>query len=184
MATKTSSKDTIKLLKQAAHKFRIYGAQIDIDSKAITSAVAEELAHEIRVNYSIFKSGVAAHDHQDRSGFRVITEPSARGNKITVLGKEIIYDEFGTGIEGFNNPHPDKHKYSLNAYNTGASIKHFSDSSRDYWIYYNNGKFWSTHGVPSGHFVYDSFMNVADGMAAKIALDEMLKLSKKNLKGK
>lgn len=88
------------------------------------------------------------------------------GGELYAYGKDVVYEEFGTGDRGEQRQHPVKSKYNLNDYNSGPTIRNVSDvpkysleredldtigiSSGKYWTYEKNGTVYYTQGVPSG----------------------------------
>ncbi len=93
------------------------------------------------------------------------------GYKLIAKGKDVIYEEFGTGDRGEENPHPDKSKYNLNDYNSGTFIMSVEDignqelldylkqqgiTSGKYWTYRKNGEKHFTQGVPSGKEMWNT----------------------------
>ena len=86
---------------------------------------------------------------------------SGKAGYIALRGPGAVYDEFGTGDEGANDPHPMKNNFSLNPYNSGPTIR-LDEFDRHYWIYKpmagqpyfdDDGK---THGIPSGKMIYNT----------------------------
>lgn len=80
---------------------------------------------------------------------------------IALQGPGAVYDEFGTGDEGANDPHPRKSDFLLNPYNSGPTIR-LDPLDRHYWVYKpmagepyfdDDGK---THGIPSGKMMYNT----------------------------
>lgn len=94
------------------------------------------------------------------------------GYKLIAKGKDVIYEEFGTGDMGEQNPHPDKSKYDLNDYNSGQYIRNVSDYDKNsytyddlqefgidsgkFWRYSKNGVLYYTQGVPSGKEMWNT----------------------------
>ena len=93
------------------------------------------------------------------------------GYKLIAKGKDVIYEEFGTGDRGEDDPHPDKSKYNLNDYNSGYFIMSVEDvgnqdlldflkeqgiTSGKYWSYRKNGERHFTQGVPSGKEMWNT----------------------------
>lgn len=93
------------------------------------------------------------------------------GYKLTAKGKDVLYEEFGTGDRGEDDPHPDKSKFNLNDYNSGYFIMSVEDignqdlldflkeegiTSGKYWSYRKNGKRHFTQGVPSGKEMWNT----------------------------
>lgn len=58
----------------------------------------------------------------DIGGIKTTIEKIDNGYRIVAKGKDIIYEEFGTGDEGQSHSHPNKSKYDLNDYNNGGTI--------------------------------------------------------------
>lgn len=94
--------------------------------------------------------------------------------ELVAKGKDVIYEEFGTGDRGEQNPHPVKSKYKLNDYNSGQYIRNVSDYDENSYVYDDlqefgivSGKFWRykknmgdtlyyTQGVPAGQEMWDT----------------------------
>lgn len=90
----------------------------------------------------------------------------SNGYALESKGKDVVYEEFGTGDEGASHPHPAKSNYNLNDYNSGEYIRNVSDydensyvyddlqamgiKSGKFWRYYKNDTLYYTQGVPSG----------------------------------
>lgn len=105
-----------------------------------------------------------------------ITDLNTRIDKITDgyslvgFGKDVIYEEFGTGDEGESHPHPVKGNYNLNDYNSGSFIINVEDvhnqefldilaqngiTSGNFWSYTKNGAH-LTQGVPAGQEMWNT----------------------------
>lgn len=96
-----------------------------------------------------------------------------KDNAIGISGAQAIYDEYGTGTIGENNPHPEKDKCSipLNAYNSGKTIRENSRTTSNatlngiplgglYWTYKIQGKKIYTQGRAAGMHVYKAKMKI------------------------
>lgn len=90
--------------------------------------------------------------------------------EIALEGPGAIYDEFGTGERGVDNPHPMKNDFSeLNPYNSGPVVStHINKNGRHYWFaprwssdpyMYSNGY---TEGIPSGKQMYNTLKFIRD----------------------
>lgn len=90
---------------------------------------------------------------------------TATGYQIISKGRDVIYEEFGTGDKGQQTPHKEKSKYGLKPYNDGDFILDVSDvknsemlellskngiTSGKFWSYTKNGESHLTQGVPAG----------------------------------
>ena len=102
---------------------------------------------------------------------------------IALHGPGAVYDEFGTGDEGANDPHPLKGNFPLNPYNSGPTIR-LDPLDRHYWVYKpmagepyfdDNGK---THGIPSGKMMYNTSKHLGS-IKDKIIKDEFEGVVKK-----
>ena len=104
-------------------------------------------------------------------------------NEIGVSGSQSVYDEFGTGTLGQNNPHPEKDSYGtpLNDYNTGKTIRPnaginssgfgITEASKRgiplngmYWTYMKDGQKIYTQGRPAGAYVYKGKKAIVNSM--------------------
>ncbi len=90
-------------------------------------------------------------------------KPSENRCDILAQGKDVIYEEFGTGDKGKSDPHPDKSKYNLNDYNSGKYIRNANEKSAQhgitdgkYWTYKKDGDIKYTQGVPSGKEMFET----------------------------
>lgn len=109
------------------------------------------------------------------------------GYSIISRGKDVLYEEFGTGDKGKANPHPEKGKYNLKEYNSGSTIRDVPDISTmstkqldlfakynittgKYWAYVKNGRTILTQGVPSGKQMFNTRNYLRKNM--KSILDE------------
>lgn len=131
------------------------------------SNVGDEIANElvsiaeqkISENYSSkpFKDG--------NDDWKVYTAKEAKGHyKAGVSGIQVLYNEFGTGTEGLNNPHDMKSKFNLKPYNSGPTIRPVTDAVSNvtgmrvgelYWTYKDkDGNTVYTQGIPAGMEVY------------------------------
>lgn len=88
---------------------------------------------------------------------------------VSMSGEQALYDEFGTGTIGSENPHPMKNNFNLNPYNSGSTIR--KNESADsiaslngipvgalYWTYIdNNGNKIYTQGIAAQKEGYEAF---------------------------
>lgn len=101
----------------------------------------------------------------DKPTFRY--EKTKNGYKVIAEGGSLLYDEFGTGDKGQASPHPEKNKFDLNDYNSGATIRPAKLLSKTkqketgivgglYWTYKDpvSGEIVYTQGIPAGMFMY------------------------------
>lgn len=102
----------------------------------------------------------------------VYTFKENKDNKIIVgmRGSQALYDEFGTGTQGEQSPHPYKSEYPLSGYNTGRRIRKASVKVNEntglpigikYWTYKNKqGETVYTTGIPAGKQVFNASISL------------------------
>jgi len=161
-------KETIKKLKE-------FQKNISEADKEIVEQLADIGLQKIQDNYNItgYKDG-----NEDTGFFKT---GSDKVKRIGVTGTQVLYNEFGTGTIGSQNPHPEKSGYGLNSYNSGRTIRKNGKSESNatqngipegelYWTYMKNGQKHYTQGIPAGKQVYD---------AANSLKEEKTRISKK-----
>lgn len=110
--------------------------------------------------------------------------------EVGMSGTQAIYEEFGTGTMGEQNPHPVKKEFGLNPYNDGSTIRKAKNeiineetgekipAGELYWTFKDDsGEIVHTQGVPAGREVYDAFQSAKrkSPSIAKQRLEEVLK---------
>lgn len=93
---------------------------------------------------------------------RIVKEKSSNGLSgfVALIGKNAVYDEFGTGTQGERDPHPMKNNFSLNPYNSGPHIFYNQLVDRYQWYYkpMSGEPYFTetglTEGIPSGKMIY------------------------------
>jgi hypothetical protein len=156
---------------------------IRVHSQDIGKRTAERLAEDIDTRYGEF---IAEHgrDGQQRTPYSVTSTRRNDGlYNVTITGPQVIYDEYGTGEMGLNNPHPNPGAYtggSIQPYLSGPTIK-VDKNGNFYWTFKNGSKYYRTHGVPAGAFVYESLMEAADRGNSELACKELNKLIKREM---
>lgn len=99
---------------------------------------------------------------------------SKNNYELVAYGKDVVYEEFGTGDEGESHQHPAKSNYNLNPYNSGDKIRNVDDydensyikddlnemgiTSGKFWIYSKDGSdtLYYTQGVPAGKEMWNT----------------------------
>lgn len=90
-----------------------------------------------------------------------IENGKAKGS-IIMQGENAVYDEFGTGEQGADNPHPLKGNFNLNPYNSGPTIFYNQFAGRHQWYYRPMAgkpyftKYGATEGIPAGKQMYNT----------------------------
>lgn len=101
------------------------------------------------------------------------------GCNIISQGKDVLYEEFGTGDVGKQSPHENKDKMSgLKGYNTGPTIRPFNPNnpalkahgitSGKYWTYEKDGEIQYTQGIPAGKQMFDTSDYLRSGVIKTI----------------
>jgi hypothetical protein len=107
------------------------------------------LAERLRIN--LISYGLGASSLMSN----ISVHGSKNGIQIMVGTEYAKFVEFGTGVPGQNDPHPTGGSYNEmrhpNAHRT-------TRSGEDYWIYNDNGEIGVTMGMPSRHFMYDTWL--------------------------
>lgn len=155
--------DLIKKINQLKKDLK----QADIN---VVNKMSDYALKEIETNISAtpYKDG--------NDDISVFEEKTDNGKKVGMKGSQVLYDEFGTGTQGENNPHPLKSQFGLRGYNTGKRIrkaslkvneKHGIPIGMKYWVYKNKAgdKIYTT-GIPAGLQVY----NAAQSLTKKSSL--------------
>lgn len=130
-----------------------------------SSTIVRDIAQEtftIANNYnaSAPQSGV------EKSTVEMFYTENSNKASVSLIGKNAIYDEYGTGEQGASNPHPMKSMFNLNPYNSGEHIFYNQLANRYQWRYSpmsgrpyftDNGL---TEGIPSGQQMYKTLNDI------------------------
>ena len=123
---------------------------LKVADEKIVKDIASFIKQEVSNNLSAtpYKDG-----NEDSEAYSDINGNKAEAG---MQGTQVIYNEFGTGTEGANAPHPDKSKFALKGYNTGPKIK-VSKTGELFWLYKDkNGEIVKTQGIPAGKQVFNA----------------------------
>lgn len=149
------------------------------DMVTAKNKVQEDL---IEIGYKEINNNISSSEY-------INSEPSTsfkEKNKTGMRGSQAVYDEFGTGTLGSENPHDRKADYNLNAYNSGRTIRaakrNINTTSGGqtvnipkgalYWTYKYNGETIYTQGRPAGMQVYK---------ASKVVRNKIKEICKKRV---
>ena len=104
---------------------------------------------------------------QSSDDMQFIIEGNDFSKTVKMQGTQALYEEFGTGTMGAQNPHPTKDAFGLNPYNSGKTIRKASAKVSEktgikegdlYWTYTDStGQKVYTQGIPAIKPGYDSF---------------------------
>lgn len=152
MAKKISFGLSVNEIRKAQKELEIYKKEFISKVKEFTERLAEEGVKVAQLNISEM-SAVFTGELFDS----IDKEP---GDTIKYGDSWIIYTncpwaqyvEFGTGVVGSKNPHPDTSiaRWSYDVNNHGESG----------WVYYRNGQFYRTRGMPSRPFMYETAQEI------------------------
>ena len=155
--------------------------------KTVGIEILDELTKQAENEIS---GSLSSSNYEDAEPLSVINEGKRKKRIVGIRGSQAIYDEFGTGTVGANNPHPEKSNYNLNDYNSGKTIRPNSRKDTEaskqgiplnglYWTYKFNGEKIYTQGRPAGMHVYKGHNKVKNIMKKIIndkVRDELSKL--------
>lgn len=129
--------------------------QEDIIYELVTKGA--EYANKTKASYKYKNSNETTYI-QSRSG--------DKSGYIALVGKGAIYEEFGTGEKGLNNPNPGANNFSipLHPFNSGAFVStHINKKTGDHFWYYiplsntpGYGSNGYTTGIPSSKVMYNT----------------------------
>lgn len=151
---------TLDNVDSVIHSLERLEKNIDWMTRLLVSDILEEGVKYAKKQYS-------AREHDPNIGtINVDYSTKDTGGELYAYGKDVVYEEFGTGDRGEQNQHPVKSRYNLNDYNSGRTIRNVDDvpegslekedldaigiSSGKYWTYNKDGTVYYTQGVPSG----------------------------------
>lgn len=125
--------------------------RLDTEIKNLPKKLIQEIAID---GLDYLNSLYSATQFDENSGdINTSVKETSSGYAIIASGKDILYEEFGTGEIGKENPHPEKSEYPLNDYNSGNFVKsHVNKNGRHYWFY--KGKYYE--GIPSGKQIFNT----------------------------
>ena len=151
---------SVKEVQNAIKELRQYQSDLNRKCELLAQRLAEEgvIIAKIKImQYPSVYTGELLNSIQSEPGAMI----SNGSQWIIFTGCEWApFVEFGTGIIGSNNPHPDtglaNWKYDVNEHGESG------------WYYYKDGEWHWTKGMPSRPFMYETRMELATKVA-KIA---------------
>lgn len=146
-------------IKKLINRLEGFKKRLDEADAKIVDELSNLGLQEIEQNYAStpYKDG-----NDDVNFFITGTE---KKKKVGASGSQVLYNEFGTGTEGENSPHPQKGEFGLNAYNSGRTIRQNNNANSSasrlgiptgglYWTYMDGNVKKYTQGIPAGKQVY------------------------------
>lgn len=167
-------------------RLRFLESDIEDASMTIVNNMVDEGAELAKqLNDLAPKSGEADNDIIPVHS-KVSTNGKATGS-IIMQGENAVYDEFGTGDQGADNPHPQKGEFGLNPYNSGPTIFYNQFAGRNQWYYRPMAgrpyftKYGATEGIPAGKQMYTTAQTLKKNKRkiAKAVIKEMIGKYKK-----
>lgn len=131
----------------------------------IVDGLCDYALEEIQNNFS----STGYQDGNEDVGF--FKKGTANKKSVGATGSQVLYDEFGTGTQGEQSPHPIKGKLGLRGYNTGRTIRKNGNPESSasangvplgalYWTYKKDGVKYYTTGIPAGKQVYNAAISL------------------------
>lgn len=142
----------------------------------LKTEIPKEIAEEgLKHLNSLYASKPTDNDTDD---IHTSIDKTETGYSIISQGKDVLYEEFGTGDEGARHPHKDKSKYGLKDYNSGPTIRPVNSNnpalkahgitSGKYWTYEKDGEIKYTQGIPAGMQMFDTSNYLRSGVIKTI----------------
>ena len=142
----------------------------------LKTEIPKEIAEEgLKYLNSLYASKSKDNDTDD---IHTSIDKTETGYSIISQGKDVLYEEFGTGDEGARHPHKDKSKYGLKDYNSGPTIRPVNSNnpalkahgitSGKYWTYEKDGEIKYTQGIPAGMQMFDTSNYLRSGVIKTI----------------
>lgn len=155
---------SVKELENLAKQMDNWAEKMDKASKKIVKDLADYGLEQMQQIYAEAQSKYEDTTPMDFSITGTETEKT-----VSMSGPQALYDEFGTGTIGEQNPHPAKKEFGLNPYNDGSTIRKAKNeiineetgekipAGELYWTYKDGtGRIHHTQGIPAQKEGYDS----------------------------
>ncbi len=161
-----SKKVTVDLSEEGIDKLLSKLKNVDKKLEEAQKKVIDDLAkYSVKKMKSVYnKSGV-----KDSTPMNFEVQGDDKKKEALMYGYQALYDEFGTGTVGAENPHPMKEQFELNDYNSGKTIRtnkneNSNASKHDipvgglYWTYTDGrGQKQYTQGIAAQQEGYTAF---------------------------
>lgn len=185
-------------------KININIGSTDVDKliKALNNLQKDLQLHADNIAKDVSEKGLKYLDRQymssanrndpniDIDSIRTNVEKTNNGYRIIAKGRDVIYEEFGTGDEGQKHQHPRKSSYTLDAYNSGKYIRSVNPDNETlkskgittgkYWTYKQNGTTMYTQGVRAGKEMW----NTRNYITSKKFINEVVRKRGKEISDK
>lgn len=156
---------SVKELENLARQMDNWADMMDKASKKIVKDLADYGLEKMQEIYAEAQS-----KYEDTTAMDFSITGTETEKTVSMSGPQALYDEFGTGTIGAENPHPIKSEFGLNEYNSGPTIREAKEDIVNpktgettvsagslYWVYRDeSGKPHFTQGVPAQKEGYES----------------------------
>lgn len=149
---------SVKELENLAKQMDNWAEMMDKASKKIVEDLANYGLEKMQEIYAEAQS-----KYEDTTAMDFSITGTETEKTVSMSGPQALYDEFGTGTIGAENPHPIKSEFGLNEYNSGPTIRRAEKDIEGikagdlYWTYKDeSGVVHYTQGIPAQKEGYDS----------------------------
>lgn len=133
----------------------------DMMKKATVNIVKDLSEYGLQRMQEIYAEAQSQYEDSTYMDFSITGSETEK--TVSMSGPQALYDEFGTGTIGEQNPHPAKNEFGLNPYNSGPTIRIATENTKEikpgelYWTYKDEaGVVHYTQGIPAQKEGYDS----------------------------
>lgn len=134
------SKESLKRFKKNMEEFQ---KKLEQAPTKIVDEASEFCLNEMQKNYA--ESTVTA----ESSTMSFSKTGTDLEKKVSMIGTQAIYHEYGTGTVGERNPHPNKEGKGLKDYNSGRTIRKVTSSVAKETGYTEGELYWTYQGKPT-----------------------------------
>lgn len=149
---------SVKELENLARQMDNWAEKMDKASKKIVEDLANYGLEKMQEIYAEAQS-----KYEDTTAMDFSITGTETEKTVSMSGPQALYDEFGTGTIGEQNPHPIKNEFGLNPYNSGPTIRRAGKNVEGikegdlYWTYKDDGgTVHYTQGIPAQKEGYES----------------------------
>lgn len=137
--------------------------------------IANEICKEVVADGSKYLEDLYSRRKKDDNitDINVKNEINNNGGKIIAYGKDVVYEEFGTGDRGVDKPHPMKDKFNINNYNSGGTITNINQIHDDKIL-----DVLESHGITEGNFWFYSTHNPGSSTVQSMTTEQKLNRAK------
>lgn len=93
----------------------------DDQNKKTSLLLAEDLANTINKKYVENLNNISPYEHGS-SNIKTSIVETKKGYVVRTSGKDVLYEEYGTGTRGLQNPHPKHNADGMKPYGSGRNV--------------------------------------------------------------